>query len=363
MPDLIGTEEDDFLRIRDRNVEESAETYTLNGLAGDDTLVVHHYAGRYSNFILDGGVGDDVLRVRGYDAVARYPTQAELYGGDGSDKLYLKNYRAGIAILDGGDGNDLLSVRSNHYSEEFQLYAGAGDDVTVVKIRGIDVLTINDGAGDDMISVVSGGIDIADIRGGEGNDTIRFEAGSIIDGLIAGGAGDDHITVVIHDNFTDFDNFYTRPYINGGEGNDVLIQRGLASTALAGGDGDDLIRGGEGEDNIYGGNDTDKLYGGGGDDKLIGGLGDDRLYGGTGNDILEGGAGNDRLIGGEGTDTAVYSGDLSDFEIVTYANGNMRVIDQRTDQNDQATDFLTGIEILQFDDFTLTWTEDEGAFI
>jgi Ca2+-binding RTX toxin-like protein len=84
--------------------------------------------------------------------------------------------------------------------------------------------------------------------------------------------------------------------LNGAGGNDNL--NGFA--------GNDLLRG-------FGGNDN--LNGGAGNDRLLGGAGRDALIGGTGNDILNGGTGNDLLSGGQGNDTAVFSGNLADYNI------------------------------------------------
>jgi hypothetical protein len=84
--------------------------------------------------------------------------------------------------------------------------------------------------------------------------------------------------------------------LNGTNGNDNL--KGFA--------GNDLLRGFAGNDILDGGIDNDRLLGGAGRDALIGGAGDDILNGGAGNDLLNGGAGND---------TAVFNGNLADYDI------------------------------------------------
>lgn len=84
--------------------------------------------------------------------------------------------------------------------------------------------------------------------------------------------------------------------LNGTHGNDTL--RGYG--------GNDLLRGFAGNDNLYGGIDNDRLLGGAGRDALIGDAGDDILVGGLGNDLLS---------GGEGNDTAVFNGNLADYDI------------------------------------------------
>jgi len=92
-------------------------------------------------------------------------------------------------------------------------------------------------------------------------------------------------------------------YVSGGAGNDVLINRSRMAVDLVGGPGNDrLTAGGEGSDTLVGGGGNDRLTGGRGNDGLVGGGGNDRLTGGRGNDRLTGGGGNDLLSGGRDAD-------------------------------------------------------------
>ncbi|PWJ20297.1 calcium-binding protein [Jannaschia seohaensis] len=121
-------------------------------------------------------------------------------------------------------------------------------------------------------------------------------------------------------------------------------------------DGDDYIKGTEGRDTISGedGNDVlvghggdDRLYGGAGNDILKGGAGNDQLYGGTGDDGYIGGAGNDRIVDAGGTnDRVLFEGKLADHTLVT-------VGDQLHVSKGGETDYLQGIDVLQFDDVTV----------
>jgi VCBS repeat-containing protein len=104
-------------------------------------------------------------------------------------------------------------------------------------------------------------------------------------------------------------------------------------------------------DEITGTGGNDWLFGGRGADILSGGLGRDWLFGGRGNDTLAGGGGNDRLFGGWGTDTAVFSGDIRDYDFAPQWFGGLSVDHARGDGSD-GTDFLYGIEVLQFENFT-----------
>lgn len=79
--------------------------------------------------------------------------------------------------------------------------------------------------------------------------------------------------------------------------------------------GNDSIHGTSRNDAIYGHGGADYLFGKQGDDLINGGTGNDSIFGGTGADTLIGGRGNDFLDGGEGHDTAVFSGNLEDYNI------------------------------------------------
>ena len=80
---------------------------------------------------------------------------------------------------------------------------------------------------------------------------------------------------------------------SGGNGNDLLIGDGIATSSLFGGAFNDTILGGAGDDVLNGGPDQDRLVGGDGNDTIDGGSGNDLLIGGAGVNLLTGGAGND----------------------------------------------------------------------
>jgi Ca2+-binding RTX toxin-like protein len=67
--------------------------------------------------------------------------------------------------------------------------------------------------------------------------------------------------------------------LNGGSGNDLLVNGHFGGT-LNGGSGNDVLLGGDRQETLYGADDDDHLLGGGGEDTLIGGVGNDQLEGG-----------------------------------------------------------------------------------
>ena len=108
--------------------------------------------------------------------------------------------------------------------------------------------------------------------------------------------------------------------IQGGGGNDQLINRTEIQSVLIGSGGDDILVGGTGDDVIRGGFGNDRLTGDfgansinistmveGGSDRLVGGDGDDAIFGVGGDDVINGESGNDLLFGGVGNDNIVGS--------------------------------------------------------
>ena len=89
-------------------------------------------------------------------------------------------------------------------------------------------------------------------------------------------------------------------------------------------------------------------------------LGDNNDYvlAGGGDDTITGGPGDDVIVGGDGDDTAVVTGDFNDFGFMVGPGG----VSQTDKANgNTGTDFLGGIESVQFDDGTLDLAAIEGA--
>ena len=182
------------------------------------------------------------------------------------------------------------------------------------------------GAPSDDLLIGLGGSDR--LLGNAGNDRLFGDKVTTFEKALAGGAGRGKNS--------------RGDWLDGGEGDDLLV--GTPSRdVLLGGNGRDTLVGGAGDDNLSGDETTgelaenwdfkrvdvslgdgtvshrnvnsdasysaaaeggnDLLYGQGGRDFINGGWGDDLLDGGTENDLLGGDGGNDTLIGGDGDDT------------------------------------------------------------
>ena len=105
-----------------------------------------------------------------------------------------------------------------------------------------------------------------------------------------------------------------------------------------------------GDDTVLGSEMDDRIRGFAGDDDLKGKHGGDNLYGDGGNDTLEGGLGNDWLAGGDGEDTAIFDVAFADVT-VNEAYGGFSIA------SSLGTDHVSGVEIFQFSDRTLTAAE------
>ncbi len=91
---------------------------------------------------------------------------------------------------------------------------------------------------------------------------------------------------------------------------------------------------------------------------VTGGTGGDSINGGDGDDLINGGDGNDHLRGEGGTDTAVWDGDLSDFD-VSYdpSSGFFTITDQSAGDGDEGQDVVSLVEVFTFNG--VNYTADE----
>ena len=239
----------------------------------------------------------------------------------------------------------------------------AGDD-SLSGLGGAD--SLYGGEGDDSLN---GGLQNDYLTGDSGADTLLGESGN--DSLV-GGAGDD--------------------LLDGGTGKDTL----------EGGEGTDTLRGGDDDDVYFIANETDvilespkrsggldsvisevslvlpvavenlslianlsldatgnavanRLAGNSAANRLKGLAGNDTLIGNAGDDTLSGDAGDDDLEGGNGKDQALYAGNRADYE-VSFDNASQTWLVQdnnASDELDEGTDSLSGVETLVFADMSL----------
>jgi ELWxxDGT repeat protein len=263
---VTGSQYSDRLTVA-ANLKRGRLTVTYNGLPSTFRLA------DVGSVVVDGGTGADVVTVAG-------PISASLYGGEEND------------VLTGGDLGDLLEggAGADH------LFGGAGDD----DLQGGSDYIVNeydDWGGD----TVDGGLGADRLSGGAGyKDTLDYSTRTTgvtvsTDGRAHDGAPGEGDNVA-----GDFES------IQGGAGDDYLVESGDAYVGLYGNGGNDTLVG-----------DADALYGGAGNDLLMGARraqGGNSYDGGTGTDTLIGTARDDyfasidgeldRIFGNGGSDNA-----------------------------------------------------------
>ena len=119
-----------------------------------------------------------------------------------------------------------------------------------------------------------------------------------------------------------------------------------------------LITGTDGDEIINGQQVSEEIQGLGGNDIINGNAGDDDIFGGGGDDILSGGTGNDVLSGGSGFDTAVFSGNLRDYNFNTTIDGDLSVVHARGTRLDGNDIVRSDVEVLRFADRVINLQEN-----
>lgn len=310
--------------------------------------------GRWSNDVLDGGLGDDILS-------PGYLGEDSLEGGGGRDTLDLTATPGGLPE-NGFLAPLRIDLDAGTITDEFDRYGtdhlSSIEDVVAMP-RAAEYIGGDDGPNllesDDPSTVVEGrgGDDI--LRGG----TVSYASApgpvtvNLMTGVVSGSAGSDDVGddvwAVVG---SAHDDEITARTVDGGPGDDLIHGTSDDHLNVVGGDGDDTLDLGllsDGADissyhgdrieveearltrwsdsfdatspggtaqgmtiNGLAGDDVMRLgaepgpgmtiRGGAGDDRLFDGFGDNRLFGDSGNDVLWLGQGDDTARGGSGTD-------------------------------------------------------------
>lgn len=227
--------------------------------------------------------------------------------GDGEDYADL---RSGPATIFGDAGEDRFDIRTSNVNID------GGSDRDLFNIRAGSDLILLGGSGSDRFNFIAG-VTAVFLDGGEGNDDF-LGRGLAIDGEIHGGQGVDEFIGFVGTGVTLF----------GGEGDDLfrVDSANPATFVEFANEGFDAVQVSRGisfvlPDNIekisvgdfdgstlaaatLTGNASDNLIIANNNDDTINGLGgDDNIFGKGGADTLNGGDGDDRLDGGSGNDS------------------------------------------------------------
>ncbi|MBR4904629.1 MAG: calcium-binding protein, partial [Selenomonadaceae bacterium] len=258
------------------------------------------------------------------------------------DENYIDNY-ASYSSVSGTSGDDFIQNLGDYST----VYGNAGNDsidnltfividenYEVVSVLGaVNHVIIEGNAGNDSITNYNLG---ATISGGEGNDTIRSYGGTVIDEefnslgtsvvsgsfSLDGGAGDD---IVINEN--------NSTTITGGEGDDSIINAG-ANASIDGGAGDDIILSENSSVTINGGAGKDLIFNDGSNVTIAGGEDDDTIDSSAENVLIQyaAGDGNDSITDFNSTSTlsisgSEYSSEVSGNDIIITVGDGKIILD------------------------------------
>lgn len=326
----------------------------VNGLTGNDTLVIQ---GASANYIIEalGGGSYRLIDISGYNpsGVADAITINGIGRIEFNDTSSSPEQLASRSFAD--DGTNVLDASTDTNANGVVFNGYTGDDIITGSDSSRDMAVFSGMASDYWVSNVNGQLRIRDLRAGapDGVDTIvdveylRFadkvvavrdsgfnDRGEWIGGaqdersvdsatsmLFVGGGGNDRIkgsandVVVFSGNKSDY--VITRNSDGSHSVNDrrdfspdgVDVVYGVKTFRFNDGTYNSESAGFTSSDFI-----TSERYGGAGADKLIGTTtsGNDRFEGNAGNDTLDGKGGHDYLYGGAGDDK-IYGGLGSDF--------------------------------------------------
>ncbi|WP_262689391.1 hypothetical protein [Kordiimonas aestuarii] len=309
---LTGGEDNDYLSDSAGNdslsgengddyISNSQGTSTLDGGAGNDTLYSSHSS--LEGSLVSGGDGDDSLRGTHIDT---------LDGGSGDDYIRVAGTNDGLVVL-AGAGNDTVYFDNVYTSANYDIDLGTGADYVTVRYRQ-DEIDLGADSDSDALVAYSG---INDFNGdtylnfGE-YDYLQFGNGEYASTFFSTTEGGGNTTLSIATtgsvSAVELTIAGTGHNLEAIEAGDAfrIVDMGDARTAGNTYGGDDFYGNGDGE-SLTGGASHDALFGQGGDDTLTGGAGNDSLYGGDGNDLIHAGTSQETIHGGAGDDTVSFA--------------------------------------------------------
>ena len=315
----------------------------------------------YGRGMIEGFVGNDVIRGNGTSAIASYANAGNSYlaslGITTANGTGVTANLTTTAFTNGGQVTNSGDAAGDTYTNINSLYGSAYDDQLVGNSA---INTLIGGAGNDTLEGL-GGADV--LKGGTGNDTVSYAHATtrvLVDidnnssraASMTGDAEGDTFFEIENIIGTSFDDFLY------GDNYDNTLTGGLDNDLLDGGSGFDTARYADatGAVNIdlasgtvtgAAGSDTlvsiERIIGSGYADTIIGTSGDDTLDGGAGADTLNGGTG--------GSDTVSYA-----------SAGGGRSVNLKTGDNTE-NDHYTSIENIIGSIYADTVTGDGTANI
>ena len=249
---ILGLDGNDTINIAENANNASATSGpSINGGAGNDSIIVNALTYSAGQATLFGGSGADTITVSGGSvsllktgtgadfvrATAATTVSSMTFGADADDLTFSGT----IKEVGFGSGNDNVSA-SNFTTLSSSLFKlGDGADTIAATISGVSGFelrgdTTNTSAGNDSIDLTIGQVIDLKVKGAGGNDTFNI-SGVSQSSLIAGNAGND--SIVLSGQADDYS-------IRGGSGNDTIALTDALTNGFSA-----VINGGAGNDSIF----------------------------------------------------------------------------------------------------------------
>jgi Ca2+-binding RTX toxin-like protein len=302
-----GTGNDEIKIVGEENVDNSIYKFEIVGGDGNDKI-----EGSDGNDTIYGGIGNDTLKGgKGNDT---------LYGGDGNDTYYVEADGSIDKIEDKQGINTVFisgkKITDFYWDADSSRYKSPDDEVVGV-MSGTDFIVTYNGT-----QVILN----EDFQFGDFGIDLRTPTANLTEILPPETANpivgdyepidfdpDPDVTEYHYDTWGNVMVDTSKPAPGRG---DTLYDT-AATDKIEGKDGNDFINvSNGGNDLILGqaGNDHITVYGGSGNNILEGGDGDDyiMLYGGNNNNLIRGGVGQDNIFAGNTGENRIYGGDGND---------------------------------------------------
>ncbi|MDJ0950578.1 MAG: calcium-binding protein [Alphaproteobacteria bacterium] len=343
---LIGSDDDDTLTGDSLSNE-------LAGGEGGDVL-----AGLGGADLLDGGgdEGTDGDTADYSDSAVGVTVNLQVAGGQDSGGDAANDTLVDIEnVIGSATGNNNLVGDFN----DNRLVGGAESD-TLTGGGSSNGDTLEGLAGNDVFNWFADTDGDNLIIGGDGVDRVVIngdEDGPTQDQFVVSKDGNNRVIVTFENNATlTIDEVEELEFNTGGQNDSVVFEESLNGTDVTNntitvnlGPGDDTLDGALAERAFV-------VDGGSGNDSLRGSTEGDSIDGGDDNDRIAGLGGDDTIVGGAGTDTAVFGTALTppgpEFNVTESSDGTIVLADVDPSDGDFGADTISGIEVVEFDDFT-----------
>ena len=340
------------------------EYSTIDGGAGDDLI-----NGSYWNSSISGGAGNDLLNIN-------VSYNGRINAGTGDDTVRLGSETSDNLIQYAeGDGNDLIYGFNS--SSTLQIGDGTGtysykkSNGDIIVTAGEGSVTLSDAVDLSTVNIVGEYVNPLLIVGTEGADSINNTLDSA---MILALGGKDRIVNRRYSSNSSNSEGYNNVTIDGGSGNDTILNDyyywygvtgGIGTTvfygseyyyagnylSINGGSGNDYISSGSSSSTQRGTGSYSTLEGGNGDDTIVnlgnyvsinGGVGEDSIENsgtnstvdaGDGNDFIKNTSNNVIISGGDGNDTIKNIGDNTYSIIIVGGAGDDSISNTNTDAN------------------------------